>query len=190
MSEPTHILTVVTPDKRGIIAELSDALTRLNITILELSQTVVRDFFTIIVVIELPKTISSTKLIRSVERALAIGAGVSLLAYKPAVHKRQSTGSYILTASGAANSGVLHTISALIAERGGNFTDLSSRVMDQQMNLVAEIDLPHGVALDQLQIDLEHAGSEAGLHVRLHHQGLFQATNEIAYRRTFAESGS
>ena len=189
MSEPSHILTVVTPDKRGIIADLSDILTRLQVAVLELSQTVVRDYFTIIVVIELPETLSSTELIQSVENTMANGAGVSLLAYKPGLPKRQATGSYILTASGSADSGVLHTISTLIAARGGNFTDLSSRVVDQQMNLVAEIDLPQDVALDQLQIDLEHAGSEAGLHVRLHHQALFQATNEIVFRRSFMEGG-
>ena len=183
MNEASHILTVVTPDKRGIIAALTDILDLNEITILELSQTVVRDYFTIIVVINMPPDCQRTQLAVSLEEVLGSSASLSLLDYQPSNFTARATGAYMLTASGAASAGVLHTISALIAERGGNFTDLSSRATDQQMNLVAEIDLPKNVALDQLQIDLEHAGSALGLHVRLHHQRLFQATNEIAFRR-------
>ena len=58
-----------------------------------------------------------------------------------------------------------------------------SRVSDGQLSLVAEIDLPGEVALEQLQIDLEHATVDSGLQVRLQHHRLFEATNEIAFRR-------
>ncbi|MEZ5590474.1 MAG: ACT domain-containing protein [Gammaproteobacteria bacterium] len=183
MNEPSHILTVVTPDKRGIIAALTEILDRNQVTVLELSQTVVRDYFTIIIVIRVPAESDHEQLTAMLEATLADGASLSLLDYKPSPRSQQATGAYMLTANGAASTGVLHTISALIAERGGNFTDLSSRIMAQEMNLVAEIDLPKNVALDQLQIDLEHAGSAVGLTVRLQHQRLFQATNEIAFRR-------
>jgi len=183
MSDVTHILTVLTPDQRGIIATLTELLDREQCTILELSQTVVRDYFTIIIVINIPPEGDRIALTSKLQTLLSESASVSLLDYKAVPHASQATGTYVLTATGAASSSILHTISALIAERGGNFTDLSSRVAEQQMSLIAEIDLPRGVALDQLQIDLEHAGSELGLHVRLQHQRLFQATNEIAFRR-------
>jgi predicted amino acid-binding ACT domain protein len=56
-------------------------------------------------------------------------------------------------------------------------------VLGDQVSMVAEIDVPKDLALDQLQIDLQHATADAGLQVRLQHHRLFIATNEIAFRR-------
>ncbi|MEO5923712.1 MAG: hypothetical protein ABIR70_07805 [Bryobacteraceae bacterium] len=93
------------------------------------------------------------------------------------------TDRYILTATGEASTQVIHSLTALVAERGGNFVDFSFQNSPAGVSFVAELDLPIDLALDQLQIDLQHVGAEAGLHVRLQHQRLFTATNEIAFRR-------
>ena len=182
---PTHLLTVLTPDRRGIIAGITDNLDQADVRLLEMSQTVVREYFTILMVLALPENASADPLAAAIEKQLGTGAAVTLLPYKHGINVAVEAGErYILTARGADNRGTIQTLTALIAERGGNFTDLSCRAQNGQMTIVAEIDLPAKVALDQLQIDLEHAGTEAGLQVRLQHQRLFQATNEVAFRRT------
>ena len=185
MTTPTHLLSVNTLDKRGIIAGLSAVLDAAGADLLELSQTVVRDYFTIIVIAALPGDCDGDALIERVRAVVSPGASVELLPYQPAARPPAAGGErYILTASGQEGRGVVHMISSLIAERGGNFTDLDCRVDGAgQMRILAEIDLPREVALDQLQIDLEHAGGEVGLQVRLQHEALFIATNEVAYRR-------
>ena len=186
MTSPTHLLTVLTPDKRGIIATLTELLANSNIDLQELSQTVVRDYFTIIMVVKLPKKIKTNNIVAQIEQQLG-GAAASLLPYTPKTQPIvEQDDSYILTASGNASAGIIHTISSLVAQRGGNFTDFSSRLVSDQFDMVAEVDLPADVALDQLQIDLQHAGSDAGLQVRLQHHRLFVATNEITFRRVFA----
>ncbi len=94
------------------------------------------------------------------------------------------TDRYILTATGVASTPVIRSLTALVAERGGNFVDFSFQNSPAGVSFVAELDLPIDLALDQLQIDLQHVGADAGLRVRLQHQRLFTATNEIAFRRT------
>ncbi len=184
MTTPTHLLTVHTLDKRGIIAGLSAVLDHAGADLLQLSQTVVRDYFTIIVIAVLPGGCDGAALIERVRGVVSPGAAVELLPYQPAKSPSAPGERYILTASGQAGHGVVHTISSLIAERGGNFTDLDCRVDEAgDMRILAEIALQREVALDQLQIDLEHAGAEVGLQVRLQHEALFIATNEVAYRR-------
>ena len=90
---------------------------------------------------------------------------------------------YILTATGEASTAVIRSLTALVAERGGNFVDFSYQQTPAGISFVAELDLPTALALNQLQIDLQHVGADAGLRVRLQHQRLFTATNEIAFRR-------
>lgn len=184
MIEPTHLLTVHTLDKRGIIAGVTGVLGEHGAHVLELSQTVVRDYFTIVLIVALPADTDTEALTTRVRSVVAEGAAVVVLPYRRATRPPVVDGDrYVLTASGADSAGVIHTISTLIAERGGNFADLDCRVEGEGIRLVAEIELPRDSALDQLQIDLEHAGVEAGLQVRLQHQRLFQATNEVTFRR-------
>ena len=54
--------------------------------------------------------------------------------------------------------------------------------VDGEIVVIAEVDLPAALALDQLQIDLHHVAAEVGLQVRLQSQLVFSATTEIAYR--------
>lgn len=49
------IVTVIGPDRVGIIAEVCGLLARLNINIVDISQTVMQDFFTMIMLTDTSK---------------------------------------------------------------------------------------------------------------------------------------
>ena len=51
----TAILTVIGKDKVGIIAAVSAELAKLNINILDINQTVMKDYFTMIMLVDLEK---------------------------------------------------------------------------------------------------------------------------------------
>lgn len=188
MSPPTHILTVLTPDRRGIIATITSLLDRNDIKVMELSQTVVRDYFTIILVLHCADDSAADALAQELEAVLSAGARVTLVEYRSGKAEVTSGERYILTAIGDASHGVVHTFAEIVANRGGNFSDLSTREDGMRLTILAEIDLPSEVSLEQLQIDLEHAGAETGLQVRLQHHRLFVATNEVAFRRIADDS--
>lgn len=183
MTAPTHILTVVTRDQVGIIAGITGVLDEARVQLLELSQTVVRDYFTIILVINVPKDIDTEKITATIRQNIGSGVAVTLVPYQAGTPVTTQGERYILTATGINRPGMVHTITEIIAQYGGNFTDLSTRLIDRRFSLVAEIDLPKDVLLAQLQTALRHAGTEIGLQVWLQHNRLFVATNEIAFRR-------
>lgn len=48
------VITVVGKDRVGIIAGVSNMLAEKNVNILDISQTILRDFFTMIMLVEMP----------------------------------------------------------------------------------------------------------------------------------------
>ena len=188
MNGQTYILTVLTPDHRGIIAAITSVLATHDAHLLELSQTVVRDYFTIIVVLTLAEPNDPAVLNPELTARLGPNATVTLVPYRAAPSAPPRGERYILTATGNDSPGILPTLSEMVANRGGNFTDLGARVIDGKISIIAEIEVPGDIRLDQFQIDLQHAGSEAGLRVRLQHNKLFVATNEVAFRRISNDS--
>lgn len=50
------VITVIGKDKIGIIAEMSSVLAKNSVNILDISQTILQDYFTMIMIVELEKT--------------------------------------------------------------------------------------------------------------------------------------
>ena len=63
------VVTVVGRDKTGIIADISGALKTMNINIVDISQTVMQDFFTMIMMVDIDK---ATKEIDAVQAELSV----------------------------------------------------------------------------------------------------------------------
>jgi predicted amino acid-binding ACT domain protein len=171
-------------DRRGIVAAITGALAEFEIELLELTQTVVSGYFTITLSVAMPPiTDLDNTLPAAIRTRLGGDAAVTLIPFHPSVADTRKTDRYILTAIGEAPARVVHSLTELVAERGGNFVDFSFQNGSTGVSFMAEMDLPADIALGQLQIDLQAVGSEAGLKVRLQHQRLFTATNDIAFRR-------
>lgn len=183
MTAPSHLLTVLTPDQRGIIAGITALLDEVGVRLLALSQTVVHDYFTVLISVAVPPGTDIDAVRAGVHAVAGEHAAVAVVPHQPGSSLEMLGEGYVLTATGPAVPGLVHIISSMVAARGGNFTDLATEVRGDWISLVAEIDLPKDVALDQLQIDLRHATAHAPLQVRLQHHRLFVATNEIAFRR-------
>lgn len=49
-------LTVIGKDKVGIVAAISDELLKLNVNIIDISQTIMDDFFTMVVMVDVSKS--------------------------------------------------------------------------------------------------------------------------------------
>jgi predicted amino acid-binding ACT domain protein len=123
------------------------------------------------------------QLTRSLRERLGAEAALTLVHYRPGHRPQAAADRYILTATGEARTPVLHALTELVAQRGGNFVDFSFQQTEGGVSFAAELDLPAAEVLEQLQADLQQVGAAGGLNVRLQHQRLFTATNEIAFRR-------
>lgn len=178
-------------DRRGIIATITGVLKEHRIGLLELTQTVISGYFTITLAVAMPEEVAPVELERTLPEAirkrLGGDAAVTLVPFRSPSVAVPRCDRYILTATGDARTETIHAITELVAERGGNFVDFAFENSGGGVSFMAEIDLPDDVPLGALQIDLEAAGSEKNnLRVRLQHQRLFTATNDIAFRRVGA----
>ena len=68
-------LTVIGKDKVGIVAAISDELFKLNVNIIDITQTIMDDFFTMVVMVDLEKSPKSFEEIKKAlqKRGEAIG---------------------------------------------------------------------------------------------------------------------
>ena len=191
MNEPTHIVSVLTPDRRGIIHRLVTVLGRLGVPHVQISQTVVHGAFTIALVLAVPPGQDAEAVRAALLEALDERASATLLALDGPITGETAIeeppdprpGQYLLTAIGHGASGVVREVTRIVLEHDGNFTDFSSRLVGDRLQLLAEVELPAGGSLEALQAALGRASEHPDLAIRLQHQRLFAATNEIAFRR-------
>lgn len=72
------IVTVVGKDSVGIISEVSTAMTKNNINILDISQTILGDFFTMIMMVDLSKSKVQIKEFREQLEKIGVDKGVEI----------------------------------------------------------------------------------------------------------------
>ncbi|MDY5213121.1 ACT domain-containing protein [Intestinibacter sp.] len=69
-------LTVIGRDKVGIVAAISDELFKLNVNIIDITQTIMDDFFTMVVMVDLEKSLKSFDEIKEALRKRGESIGV------------------------------------------------------------------------------------------------------------------
>nr|WP_077738270.1 ACT domain-containing protein [Escherichia coli] len=70
------ILTVIGKDKPGIVAGISDELYKQNINIVDISQKILQDYFTMIMIVDLEKSLNSFE--KTVEDLVESGKKLSV----------------------------------------------------------------------------------------------------------------
>ncbi len=177
----TYIVTVTAADRVGIVHSVTGTLRDLRGNILELSQTVMRGYFTIILAVEFaearaPETLASAITDRG-------GAFDLTVAVMPAAEGTTSPPvpdgeRFILTVLGADHPGNIHGISGSLARLGVNIVDLHARADAGRFSLVMEAFLPPDLAPGVVRAELERFGRDLGLEAFVQHENIFMATSE------------
>ncbi len=165
----------------GIVAAVTDAIRAFGGNVVELSQTVMRGFFTIILSVEVPDDIAADRVLTEVRRTGdPFGLEVSLKdpGVEPTpVAPPAGSERYVLTVTGRDRPGVIHEITRLLAERSIDITDLYAVSRDDQFMMVLEVYVPHDVAAPELRQELQAIGDSIGLSAQFQHENIFRATN-------------
>jgi glycine cleavage system transcriptional repressor len=178
---PTYIVTVTAADAVGIVNSVTGTIFTQGGNILELSQTVLRDFFTIILAVEFPEARNTRTLAAAI---IAEGSKFDLTVavievpaggVKPPVSDGER---FILTVLGNDHPGNIHKIAGRLAKRGVNIVDLHARADGPRFSLVMEVFLPHELSPRDVRADLEEFGRELGLECFVQHENIFLATTE------------
>ena len=157
-------VTVLGHDRPGIVADTTRLLADLGANLEDSTMTLLRGHFAMVLI----ATADATP--EEVEQALApLAADGSLLVSVREVPREEPSAAlgstYLLSVHGADRPGIVSAVTAVVAEAGGNVTDLSTRLSEEFYVLVAEVDLPGSVDPEQLSRDLTTVGADLGVEV-------------------------
>jgi glycine cleavage system transcriptional repressor len=177
----TYIVTVTAADRVGIVYSVAGTLRDQGGNILELSQTVMRGYFTIILAVEFPEPCDRRALIEAItERGKRFDLTVAVIeasdgSLQPPVANGER---FILTVLGDDRPGNIHGIAGCLAAHGVNIVDLHARVDGSRFALVMEAFLPHDLTPGMIRAELERFGRDHGLEAYVQHENIFLATSE------------
>ena len=158
-------ITVVGHDRPGIIARTAAALADCGMNLEDSSMTLLRGHFAMTLIC------AGTAEVAAVERALADLADGSLtvdVREVPTEPTGVSPGlEYLITVHGADRLGIVARLTAVVAEAGGNITDLTTRLAGDLYVLLAEVELRADRDPEALGTALAAVGAELGVGVTL-----------------------
>ena len=176
-----YIVTVTAADQVGIVHTIYGTLRARGGNILELSQTVMRGYFTLILEVEFPEPLSTQGLAGALT-ADGEAYDVTVAVIEADEQTRNvpvpDGERFILTVLGDDAVGNVHGISGRLAERGVNIIDLHARVDGDRFSLVMEAFLPPHLSPALVRADLEQFGRDHGLEAYVQHENIFLATSE------------
>lgn len=183
--EKQIIISVLSEDRPGIIADITGAIYRLNGDLADLNQSVLLGYLTMILIAtfdahitpgdilaEIAGIQSPTKLdviVRSMDKP--VDASLPGLPEK----------TYVVTAQGENRSGLVYGISSFCYRHNINIIDLATTRTDNRYTMILQLDLSRVESINTVRKRLQEYGEKSGLHVVMQHHQLFEVTNEIHF---------
>lgn len=160
-------------DRPGIIAAVSGVLFEQGCNLEDCSMTILSRHFAMTLLAEGPDSVSAATL------EAALRDAVDPMGLTAAVREVEDDGgteidgaSYVVAVYGADRPGIVSKVTAMLAEREVNVTDLDTRVIGGPEAPVyamqLEVTLPPSIAPDALAEDLAALGREVGVDTSIH----------------------
>jgi glycine cleavage system transcriptional repressor len=180
------IVSVMVKDRVGIVADISRALAGLGGNITDLSQTLLRGYFTLIISVETPPTVSADQVRDAVTQAGGPGEfGVWVKPYEPKEPvAAPQTERFVLSTRGRDKPGIIARVTGYLGGQRINIEDFYAHVVAGDLLMVLHVSVPSELNIHQVQHDIEQVGLEFGLTVHLQHENIFRVTNEVGAVRS------
>ncbi len=185
--ENTYVLDILSDDHPGIVAAVGNAIALLDGNIDACSQTVVRGYFTLIMVVSFPEAIGPERLVEEVHSAHPGGSELQVIAraFAPTPYQaaKRDLDRFVISCTGPDRPGVVLAFSQYLAGKDINIVDLYGERTGDDFVLISQVEIPSQHDITLLQADLEEMGKERGFTVRLQHENIFVATNQLRLTR-------
>ena len=163
------IISVMSKDRPGIIADVTGAIYELKGDLADLNQSVLCGYLTMILIATFNSSITpEDAIVKKIDTPIEI------------LKARMPEKTYILTAQGKNKSGLVYGMSSFCYERDINIMDLVTTLADDQYTMILQLDLSHIASIKDVRDDLAEYADKTGLRVVLQHNDIFRVTNEIA----------
>ena len=85
----------------------------------------------------------------------------------------------IITVIGKDKSGIIASISGLLAEELVNIEDISQTIVQGNFTMIMVCDLGDNISVAELSGALDKTGKEAGVIIRVQHEDIFNAMHSL-----------
>ena len=181
--EHSYVLDVMSDDHPGIVAAVSNAVEGLGGNIDSCSQTVLGGYFTLIMIVSLPEPIDPCRLVERVRQAESGGSEFQVMV-RPAIPPvsqipKEDMDRFVITAFGTDQPGIVRRFSQYLAGKDINIVDLYGDRHGNEFVLIGQVEVPKRWDIRLLQADLDQMGQELSFTVKLQHENVFVATNQL-----------
>ncbi len=181
--EHRYVLNVMSGDHPGIVAAVTGTVESLAGNIDACSQTVLGGYFTLITIVSLPERIEPDQLARRVQAAgLPKGSfhvTATFARNSDEGREKEPCERFVISAFGPDRPGVVRSFSHYLAGKDINIVDLFGDTRGDDFVLIGQVEVPRHWDVRLMQADLEHMGRELGFTVKLQHENIFVATNQL-----------
>ncbi|MDR3629691.1 MAG: ACT domain-containing protein [Desulfocapsaceae bacterium] len=184
--ERQMIISVMSKDRPGIIADVTGAIFELDGDLADLNQSVLCGYLTMILIATFKNTITPEDVIAKLSHTksdIKFDAIVKVMDTPIEMMQAQlPEKTYILTAQGKNQHGLVYGISSFCYQRNINIMDLATTLADDQYTMILQLDLSSIASIKEVRDDLDAYAKKTGLRVVLQHNDIFRVTNEISMK--------
>jgi glycine cleavage system transcriptional repressor len=179
------IISVMSQDRPGIIADITGAIYELNGDLADLNQSILCGYLTMILIATFDDGVTPEDLtgrVAQIESDTQLNIVVRKMTTPITIAQTglpQKT--YLMTAQGLNRKGLVHGISSFCYQHNINILDLVTTRTDDRYTMILQLDLSQVDSILDVRNALTEYGEQSGLQVLLQHHDLFKVTNEITF---------
>ncbi len=155
-------VTVVGHDRPGIVADVTGALAEHGGNIEDSSMTLLRGHFAWTLIVDIPDA-TAADLDQTLANVNADRLKVAVIELADEDDADEQAADYWLTVHGADRPGIVSAVTRVVAEVGGNLTNLTTRLAGGMYVVGADVDFPTGVNVQQVTEQLTTTATELGV---------------------------
>lgn len=178
-----YIITLMAANRVGIMSAVTTGLAELGANLMEVSQTVLNRFFTIILDAEFPDHRTPEVIVDHL-KDFCRPYGVEINLKDPSKEDLQPEPAegyerHFLTVTGNDAPGTMRQITARLSQDGVDISDLyAQRQSEDSFVMVMELAVPLGIDILHLQKEMEEVCANEDVLVTMQHENIFTATND------------
>jgi glycine cleavage system transcriptional repressor len=181
------VITVVGSDRPGIVAAVSKVLYKSGCNIEELSSTILKRQFAMILIATSSRKDSAVHIKNAcLEKEPLKGMEIHVRTVSPHQlkhYKQPPSQPFIITVIGKDRPGLVYGVTELLAAHEINITNFDATVAMMKGKLsyvqIYEVEIPKRVDIAALKKELYQRGKKLAVDIALQHRNIFRAINEI-----------
>ncbi len=178
-----YVINVMSEDRPGIVAGVSTTISDLGGNIESCSQTVLNGYFTLIMMFTLKEEWNVEELKENILQTESLyDCQIMISAMPPSAEKQEENKPdiYVITAFGKDRKSIVAAFSQYLSGKEINILDLYGNITsNNEFVLISQVEIDSHHDIKNIQLDLEELGNELDFTVRLQHNNIFVATNQI-----------